>query len=111
MFLLCLLLPPITSNFVVHTNGDAYHDLYEDITRHLATGEILLLGDFNARTSTLQVPLHDITKDDMQTHELDPEELGFVRSSTDKQVTAYGKHLLELRESNSHYSQWIILFY
>lgn len=56
-----LFVPPITSNFSIHTDGYPYHDLYEDITKHLAIGEVLLMGYFNSQTNTLQVPLHNIT--------------------------------------------------
>lgn len=57
------------------------------------------MGDFNTHTS-IQVPLNDIIENDIYTHKLDPNELCFVISSIDTQVTTYGKHLLELGESN-----------
>ena len=57
--------PPASSPFVVHngSNGDPFIDLYTDITQYCAVGEVILLGDFNARTRDLQIPLHDRSKD------------------------------------------------
>lgn len=48
----------------------------------------------------VQVPLHDITMNEMRTLELDSKDLGFGRTYINTQVIAYGKHLLELGESN-----------
>lgn len=67
----------------MHAEEDPYHDLYEDIARHSTTSEVLSMGDFNAWTSTLWVPLYDIIEGDMQNHSLYLDELEFVRSSID----------------------------
>ena len=49
----CLL--PTTSYYAIHNSedGDPYKDLHEYITRFSAMGDIIIFGDFNARTRDL----------------------------------------------------------
>lgn len=56
---------PASSAFAIHNkaDGDPFIDLYTDITKYLADREIILMGDFNARTRDLQIPLHDWSED------------------------------------------------
>jgi len=53
--------PLASSSFVVHngSNGDPFIGLYTDITWYCVVGEVILLGDFNARIRDLHIPLHD----------------------------------------------------
>lgn len=53
---------PLKDKSIVSLGGG-----YEHITKHMMTREVLLLGNFNARTSFMQVPLHDLIEDEMQT--------------------------------------------
>lgn len=61
-------------------------------------GNVLLLVDFNARTSDRQVGLLDFDDDSIIVPKLEAAELGISRQSNDADapVTRYGHHLLEL---------------
>jgi hypothetical protein len=52
---------PTSSSFSIHNdvNGDPFIDLYTGMTQYTVVGEVILLGDFNARTRDLQTPLQD----------------------------------------------------
>jgi hypothetical protein len=95
--------PPTSSPFSIHngSNGDPFIDLYTDITQYSVVGEVILLGDFNARTRDLQIPLHDRSEDVFCTQGIDPDSVGLHRMSDDAlgPTTVYGKHLLQLGES------------
>lgn len=60
------------------------------------------MGDFNAHTRDLQIPLHDRSEDVFCTRGIDPTSVGLHRISEDSSgpTTAYGKHLLQLGESH-----------
>jgi hypothetical protein len=95
--------PPTSSSFAIHNdfNGDPFIDLYTGITQYSVVGEVILLGDFNTRTRDLQTPLHDRSEDMFCTRGIDPESVGLHRLSDDAlgPITAYGRHLLQLGES------------
>ena len=41
--------PPISSSFAIHNSDiDPFTDLYSDITKYSAVGDIIIMGDFNA---------------------------------------------------------------
>jgi len=65
---------PISSQFSVHSDsdGDLYLDLYISIIQYSIMGDIILLGDFNACTRALQIPLHDRSEDVFCIQEIDP---------------------------------------
>lgn len=54
-----------SSQFAIHSDSveDPYLDSYASITQYSAIGDIILLGDFNARTKALHIPLHDSFED------------------------------------------------
>lgn len=56
--------PPASSPFAIHNkaDGDPFTDLYTDITKYSTDGEVILMGDFNARNRDLQIPLHEVKK-------------------------------------------------
>ena len=89
--------PPTSSSFAIHNgaDGDPFMDLYTGITQYSANREVILMGDFNARTRDLQVPLHDRSEDVLCTEGLNPVAVGLHRTSDDSlgPTTAYGKHL------------------
>lgn len=57
--------------------------IYGDITEFSRQREILLLGDFNARTGSRQVGLLDFGADPLRVPEIDLAELGIARHSED----------------------------
>ena len=62
----------------------------------LVLGEILLLGDFNARTGNEQTRLLDLD-DPILLREMDIEDTGLQRSSQDSgNITSYGRDLLDM---------------
>ena len=66
--------PPASSPFDIHdgVERDPYADLYADITKYSVEGEVIIMGDFNARTRDLQVPLHDRSEDEFCTRGIHP---------------------------------------
>lgn len=72
-----------------------YMPLYEDIVRYASMGDILLAGDFNARTGQRQSSLYD--REDPMYQELPPNDMGIQRAAQDTgDLTEYGTHLLAL---------------
>ena len=65
----------------------------DDIWEFSRDGDIILLGDFNARTANSQTVFYD-TSDNML-KEVDVSHMGLVRQSDDKEHTEYGRYLLE----------------
>jgi hypothetical protein len=96
--------PKASSHFALHreSEGDPFSDLYVDTSHYSTLGEVILLGDFNARTRNLQISLHDRGTDTLCLQELEPESVGLHRCSQDKYgpLTGYGRHLLQLGESH-----------
>jgi hypothetical protein len=96
--------PPALSHFALHRESeeDPFSDLYADTFHYSTLGEVILPGNFNARTKNLKVSLHDKDKDVLCLQELEPESQGLHRSSRDRYgpLTSYGRHLLQLRESH-----------
>ena len=89
--------PPISSSFSIHSSDDdPFTDLYSDITKYSVVGDIIIMGDFNAQTRDLQIPIHDRTVDVFYTRGVDPTSMNMHRTSEDSlgPMTAYGKHLL-----------------
>lgn len=95
--------PPTSSPFSIHngSNGDPFIDLYTGITQYSVVGEVILLGDFNARTRDLQIPLHDQLEDAFCTQGINPDSVGLHRMTNDAlgPTTVYGKPLLQSSES------------
>jgi hypothetical protein len=96
--------PPMSSQFAIHSDsdGDPYMDLYASIIQYSMMGDVILLGDFNARTRALQIPLHDRSEDVFCIQETDPDSVGLQWASDDASgpLTGYGRHLLQLGESH-----------
>ena len=96
LFIAICYFPLETSHFTwtlcEDTGVSPYLDLYSDIVEFFRRGELLLVGDFNARTSTHQTSLLDFHSDPVLLPEMDTEDLGFPRSSANScaPVTAYG---------------------
>lgn len=86
--------PPSTSQFTQRRSP--YTALYSDIMEFSSQGEILLLGDFNARTGSEQAPLLDLT-DAILLREIEDLDFDLQRSSQDHgDVTGFGRHLLAM---------------
>jgi len=96
--------PPISSFYAIHNSldSDPFTDLYSDITRFSAIGDVILMGHFNARTKDLQTPMHDWTKDIFCTQGIDSTTIGMHRTSEDHlgPTIAYGRYLLQTGESH-----------
>ena len=77
--------PSTASHYAIHgtDDGDPFIDLCETISQFAALGDIIILGDFNARTKALQTPLYDRRSDSMCSTEIDPTSLGLHRLSED----------------------------
>ena len=85
--------PPSTSVYSSSKGQSPFSTLDDDIWEFSRDGNIILLGDFNARTANSQTVFYD-TSDDML-KEVDVSHMGLVRQSDDKEHTEYGRYLLE----------------
>ena len=104
IYITCFYFPPASSPFFIHGDlaRNPYLDLYIDIFQYSTMGEVILLGDFNAHTKALQIPLHDRSQDMFCIEEMNFESVGLHRLSEDAlgPITAYGRQLLQLGESH-----------
>lgn len=85
--------PPSNSGYASR-DGGPFDMLYEDIMKYASIGEILLMGDFNARTGNRQSVFY--MHDDAMFREIDHDEVGLCRAAQDKEMNAYGTHLFTL---------------
>jgi hypothetical protein len=98
--------PPASSHFALHMESEETLSLtfmlISPKSQYSTIREVILLGDFNARTRNLQISLHDRTEDALCLQELEPESMCLHRSSQDKDgpLIGYGRHLLQLGESH-----------
>jgi hypothetical protein len=96
--------PPASSSYAIHNgpDGDPFIDLYANITQYSTVGEVILIGDFNSRT---KIPPRFLSTTGQRTcsasKEIDPASVGLHWMSDDAlgPLTAYGRHLLQLGES------------
>jgi len=90
----CAYFSPENSSSIKMENNLVFETLQEDISKFSNQGDVLLLGDLNARTASLQ---ESFIHDDCLSHEfLDVREDIQARSSCDKGVNRYGNQLLDL---------------
>jgi hypothetical protein len=96
--------PPMSSQFSIHSDSseDPYMDLYASINKYSTMGDVILLGDFNACTRALQIPLHDRSKDMFCIQERNPDLVGLQQTLDGAfgALTGYGRHLLQLGGSH-----------
>lgn len=85
IFIVVCYFPPTSSPYAIHDpkNVNPFCDLQESISQFEGLGDIIILGDFNARTRDLQTPLHDRGSNSNCTFELDPTTMGLQRTSED----------------------------
>ncbi len=104
IFLAICYFPPTSSLYAIHDaeDGDPFVDLQESISLFATSGDIIILGDFNACTRNLQTPIHDRGSDSICTSEIDPTRMGLQRTSDDALglFTCCGRHLLQFCESS-----------
>ena len=86
--------PPSTSHYA-SPKGQSPYTILEDLWEFSKDGEVILLGDFNARTGNSQASFYDTSEEMLR--ELDTSDLSLARRySQDEECTRYGRHLLEL---------------
>ena len=101
--------PPAYSRFAP-LGESPYLPLYDDIIRFATMGDIMLLGDFNARTKDEQTTMFDTNE--AVYGEVMAEEVGLKRQAQDMSaITEYGKHFLALGSAHGFViynglSQW-----
>ncbi|KAH7437779.1 hypothetical protein KP509_05G088600 [Ceratopteris richardii] len=86
--------PPSTSVYAAPIEQSPFSLLDDDIWEFSRDGDIILLGDFNARTGNSLTVFYD-TSDEML-REMDVGEFGLERCSHDKQQREYGRYLIEM---------------
>ena len=86
--------PPSTSHYALPKGQSPYMKLDEDIWEFSRDGDVILLGDFNARTGHSQIAFYDTSEEMLR--ELDISDLGLVRRSQDEEHTGYGGYLTDM---------------
>lgn len=86
--------PPSTSVYAGPRGQSPFSVLDDDIWEFSRDGDIILLGDFNARTGNTQAVFYDTSEEMLR--ELDVEDLGLDRHSQDREHTEYGRYLMEM---------------
>ena len=86
--------PPSTSVYATPRGQSPFSVLHDDIWEFSRDGDIILLGDFNARTGNSQTAFYDTSEEMLR--ELDVGELGLDRHSQDREQTEYGRYLIEM---------------
>ena len=86
--------PPSTSVYAATKGQSPYSVLDDDIWEFSRDGDIILLGDFNARTGNSQTIFYDTSEEILR--EVDISEMGLDRHSQDREHTEYGRNLIEM---------------
>ena len=80
---------PSTSHYATPKGQSPYTILSEDIWEFSRDGEVILVGDFNARTGKSQSVFYDTSKEMLR--EVDTNELDLTRHSMDEECAGYGR--------------------
>ena len=85
-------IPPYNSSKEILVKTNYYHDLLSMTNHFLGLGEVLLVGDFNARVGIVEIPsdVHIPVMESIMPTNCSPCELP-QRSSCDRTVNQYGK--------------------
>lgn len=77
-FIVVCYFPSGSSHYAIHgtEDGDPFVDLSESISQFAALGDIIILGDFNARTRELQTPIYDRGSNSICSIEIEPTAMG-----------------------------------
>ena len=86
--------PPSTSVYASPRGQSPFSILDDDIWEFSRDGDIILLGDFNARTGNSQTIFYDTSEEILR--EVDISEMGLDRHSQDREHTEYGRNLIEM---------------
>lgn len=86
--------PPSTSVYASPRGQSPFSILDDDIWEFSRDGDIILLGDFNARTANSQTIFYDTSEEILR--EVDISEMGLDRHSQDREHTEYGRYLMEM---------------
>ena len=84
--------PPSTSHYAPPKGQSPYMVLDEDIWEFSRDGDVIVMGDFNARTGHSQTTFYDTSEEILR--ELSVNDMGLVRCSQDEEHTGYGKCLI-----------------
>ena len=87
--------PPSTSVYSSPKGQSPFSILDNDIWEFSRDGDIILLGDFNARTANSQTVFYDTSEEMLR--EVDVSQMGLVRQSQVKEHTEYGTYLMEMK--------------
>ena len=86
--------PPSTSHYATLKGQCPFVNLDEDIWDFSRNGEVILVGDFNARTGYFQTVFYDTSEEMLR--EMDANDLSLARHSQDKECTSYGRSLIDM---------------
>jgi exonuclease III len=108
VYLGAVYIPPLDSTSTISSfpDNNAYHLLQDDITHFSQAGNVIICGDFNARTGRQSDYQHTFGNDnhDIMAPSYITSSKTFpphVRHSDDNKVNQYGKELLELCKSSN----------
>ena len=86
--------PPSTSVYAPPRGQSPFSILDDDIWEFSRDGNIIILGDFNARSGHHQTAFYDTSAKMLR--EPDVAEMGVSRFSLDVEHTEYGQHLIDM---------------
>lgn len=100
-------IPPVNSVYYNKYNCDLFFELEASLNRYTLVGEIMLMGDFNSRTSTVCDFVHDDSIHSSIERRLSdlfnyiPDDKYDVRVNPDNVVNQFGNRLIDLCKSSS----------
>ena len=104
----CVYIPPLDSTSTISSfqDNNAFHVLHDDVTHFRALGNVIICGDFNARTGNHPDFISTAGKDnhDFYNAFCNNETYDFpdnARKSEDVKVNKYGRELLDLCKSSN----------
>ncbi|KAI5060717.1 hypothetical protein GOP47_0025137 [Adiantum capillus-veneris] len=86
--------PSSTSVYASPRGQSPFSILDDDIWEFSRDGDIIILGDFNARIAHHQAVFYDTSEEMLR--ELDVMETGLSRLSHDVEYTEYGRHVIDM---------------
>ena len=86
--------PLSISHYTTPKGQSTFMILDEDMWEFSRNGEVILLGDFKAKTGHSQTVFYDTSEEMLR--EVDTNDLDLARHSQDEECTGYGRYLLDM---------------
>jgi hypothetical protein len=92
--------PRVSSSYAITYIGNSpFIDLQPRISKCMAIGDIIFVGEFNVGTSCMKCIGHDLYYDPLMTRVVDFQWEYLCQTSINRVMTPYGRHLVILGDS------------